>query len=802
MAYAIRVDGEWPADWISVGGKSGEGRMPNITGGNTGNFVLSKDGSRLFVAGADGKLRTYDVASGDLIKSSTIGTKLGAISISPDGKFLIVTEQKPLSFDEDPGGWPENNTKSAIYKVDLGTGAVQTLVYESTGSDYVLADVAITSAGTVLFSQNILPGWGGWTPIVTLDLRTGTFAKTEPSYYQAGSLTVAPDGATVLYGQLNLSSAQAYVFSPRAVRLADNGIYENGVYGYAGGVEAYTGAGPDGRVAISTGGRVHLWTGEFEYLRDLTALNSELSDIVGLRFSADGKKLFAVSAGTDQVYVISLANYSILNVLAVGGDVGSISAWGDEIVEAPGGAFLLVSTLEGVQRIDLENVATGSAGHDRFEGLWLSDIYSGRGGNDIIHGNDGHDRLHGDAGEDRIFGNSGNDILAGGDGNDRLDGGVGADTMEGGGGVDSYVVDNAGDLVVELAGMGTDAVLSSVDYALTANVEHLTLTGKALKGTGNALANVIVGNAQANILDGGAGVDRLEGGKGDDTYVVDTWADVVLEVSGQGHDIVRSSANFVLPDHVEDLVLTGGGNIKATGNGLDNAVTGNAGNNILDGRGGADVMKGGKGHDRYVVDNVGDQVIEEGSSGKDVVESSVSYRLPTHFEELYLTGTWSKDGTGNSADNKLVGNIGHDKLNGLRGEDRIDGGAGNDMLYGSEGDDVLIGGAGKDKFLFNKAPGTGELNAGVDDILDFSVTDDLIYLANYAFTRIGPKGALNPNAFHKGTDAADVADRIIYDQASGSIYYDADGSGAAAKILFATVDPGTLLTNADFVVYG
>ncbi|WP_162806708.1 calcium-binding protein [Sphingosinicella terrae] len=265
---------------------------------------------------------------------------------------------------------------------------------------------------------------------------------------------------------------------------------------------------------------------------------------------------------------------------------------------------------------------------------------------------------------------------------------------------------------------------------------------------------------------------------------------------------MRSSANFVLPDHVEDLVLTGAGNIKATGNGLDNAVTGNAGNNILDGRGGADVMKGGKGHDRYVVDNVGDQVIEEGSSGKDVVESSVSYRLPTHFEELYLTGTWSKDGTGNSADNKLVGNIGHDKLNGLRGEDRIDGGAGNDMLYGSEGDDVLIGGAGKDKFLFNKTPGTGELNAGVDDILDFSVTDDLIYLANYAFAGIGPRGTLAASAFHKGSTAADASDRIIYDQASGNLFYDRDGIGAAAQILFATIDPGTLLTNADLVVYG
>ena len=150
----------------------------------------------------------------------------------------------------------------------------------------------------------------------------------------------------------------------------------------------------------------------------------------------------------------------------------------------------------------------------------------------------------------------------------------------------------------------------------------------------------------------------------------------------------------------------------------------------------------------------------------------------------------------------MTGNSGHNLLNGLRGEDRIEGGAGNDMLYGSEGDDVLIGGAGLDKFLFNKVPGSGELRAGVDDILDFSVPNDVIYLATYAFTRIGPKGTLSPNAFHKGTGAADASDRIVYDQASGNIFYDADGTGAAARILFATVDAGTPPTSADFYVYG
>ncbi|HWT13405.1 MAG TPA: hypothetical protein VN231_11670, partial [Allosphingosinicella sp.] len=57
-------------------------------------------------------------------------------------------------------------------------------------------------------------------------------------------------------------------------------------------------------------------------------------------------------------------------------------------------------------------------------------------------------------------------------------------------------------------------------------------------------------------------------------------------------------------------------------------------------------------------------------------------------------------------------------------------------------------------------------------------------------------------AFRQGAAAADASDRIVYDQATGQLFYDGDGSGAAAQILFATVAAGTALTSADFIVYG
>jgi Ca2+-binding RTX toxin-like protein len=169
---------------------------------------------------------------------------------------------------------------------------------------------------------------------------------------------------------------------------------------------------------------------------------------------------------------------------------------------------------------------------------------------------------------------------------------------------------------VEAANEGTDTVFSSTDYTLAANLENLTLTGTAIKGTGNELNNIITGNDAANILDGGAGVDTLIGGLGNDTYLINDAADMVTEAANGGIDTVITSTSYTLGANVENLVFTGSSKVKAIGNEHNNVLTGNAGVNVfsagagkdtLIGGRGADTMKGGKGADRFVFTSVADK---------------------------------------------------------------------------------------------------------------------------------------------------------------------------------------------------
>jgi Ca2+-binding RTX toxin-like protein len=294
----------------------------------------------------------------------------------------------------------------------------------------------------------------------------------------------------------------------------------------------------------------------------------------------------------------------------------------------------------------------------------------------------------GSANADWLIGTAFADSLSGLGGNDTLDGGVGADTLTGGTGNDVYVVDDVGDVVVELVNEGTDEVRASITHALAANVEILRLTGSAdIDGSGNALANTFSGNAGRNVLAGGAG---------NDVYLIDDPSDTVLEAAGEGTDEVRSSIDHVLAAEVENLTLLGTVGLRGTGNGLANVLVGTTGNDelygldgndtlqggngndLLDGGAGNDVLQGGAGDDQYVVDAAGDTITE--SSGIDTVFAGINYTLGSGLENLTLTGSAGLTGTGNSGANVITGNAAANTLSGLAGVDILTGGAGIDLF--------------------------------------------------------------------------------------------------------------------------
>jgi Ca2+-binding RTX toxin-like protein len=179
-----------------------------------------------------------------------------------------------------------------------------------------------------------------------------------------------------------------------------------------------------------------------------------------------------------------------------------------------------------------------------------------------------------------------------------------------------------------------------------------------------------------------------------------------------------ASASYTLGANIENLVLTGTGDTKATGNDLANVLTGNDGNNILNGAAGADTLQGGGGDDTYVVDNAGDVVIENGHAGTDTVKASISYTLGANIENLVLTRSDDIDGIGNAADNKLTGNSGDNTLAGAKGNDTLNGGGGADTLVGGSGKDVLSGGGGKDVL-------TG--SAGIDTLHGGTGADTFVF---------------------------------------------------------------------------
>jgi len=457
----------------------------------------------------------------------------------------------------------------------------------------------------------------------------------------------------------------------------------------------------------------------------------------------------------------------------------------------------------------------GSAGFDILQGTAIRDVVTGGDGNDFITTGSGNDSLAGGNGNDILEGSVGDDQIDGGAGTDtasyagaaqgvsvnlaftaaQATGGAGTDTLvaiesiigsnfddvltgssaanilTGLAGNDRYVV-GAGDVIVEAANGGTDAVSASVSFVLADNVETLTLTGStAINGTGNALANSLVGNAAANVLTGGLGDDTLAGGLGNDTldggagidaasYAAATAA-VTVNLATTGAQATGGAGSDTLT--AIEAIIGGAFNDSLTGNAGNNALTGNAGNDTLQGGLGNDMLNGGDGIDTvsYAAATAGIKVSlalttaqVTGGAGSDTL-SAIENITGSALADTLTGGTSNNIINGGNGNDVIDGGNGNDTINGGAGNNILKGGAGNDTLVGSTGADLLTGGAGKDvltggtgndRFIYLlKTDGVVGANAdritdlAAGDILDLSAIDANATTAgvNDTFVQVG-----------------------------------------------------------------
>lgn len=471
-------------------------------------------------------------------------------------------------------------------------------------------------------------------------------------------------------------------------------------------------------------------------------------------YGGDGDDHLDGGLGDDTLSGGSGDNYYFLNV-GSGRDVVERSF--EDLLAAKD--TVLVPYEVGVENVDVRREGAdvifqvkGTQDSIRFKGVMLTDglfrnyafQYGVAGGSMIDLNALRYALLHGALGNDTLTGYASDDSMSGGAGDDVLNGAGGQDTLDGGAGNDIFLVDQSGDIVVEAAGEGFDEVWSTTSYTLSNNVEKLVLQAEAgwASATGNDADNTIVGNDSGNRLDGGLGADVLEGQGGDDTYVLDTLADQIIEAEGGGSDTVEIGLSYTLAQDLENLQLTGDAHIHGVGNDAHNSLSGNIGANRLDGLagydylsggdgndtldGGADddVLAGGQGDDLFFTDSEGDRIEEGFDEGVDteVRAFETMYLLADGVENLTLTGTIYR-GNGNELDNVLIGNDVENNLYGLDGNDTLIGGGGNDVLFGADGADSLVGGEGDDYYEIDNASDTiTELAGQGDDFVRSTVS--------------------------------------------------------------------------------
>ncbi|WP_309973086.1 VCBS domain-containing protein [Variovorax guangxiensis] len=318
---------------------------------------------------------------------------------------------------------------------------------------------------------------------------------------------------------------------------------------------------------------------------------------------------------------------------------------------------------------------------------------------------------------------------------------------------------------------------------------------------GNAGSDLLIGGDNNDDLNGGAGNDVLRGGASNDNIDGGDGTEDLIDFSDP---TVGTGITFTLTQSGINTTFNGPGslgndtyrNIEGViGTSLADTITGSTSNDIIRGGAGNDTLDGAGGTGDLLDFSDGTAgltfTLTQSSSATNFNASAAGLGTDSYRNFEGVIGTAFADTlTGSASNDQLRGGGGNDVINGLAGEDRIVGGAGADHL---------TGGADNDTFVFDSAP-----NA-VDTITDFdasgsAASGDLVELSLGTFTALSTASGSTLSATEFASldgggagDSVGAGVRVIYDSATGNLYYDADGSSAANRTLVATLtlsDPG------------
>lgn len=349
--------------------------------------------------------------------------------------------------------------------------------------------------------------------------------------------------------------------------------------------------------------------------------------------------------------------------------------------------------------------------------------------------------------------------------------------------------------------------------------------------------DLLIGGAEDDTLIGGDGDDFVVGGRGDDIASLGTGRDAFLWNPGEGNDTIDGGTGYDTmlfngsgADEIIDMLANGErftflrdiADVVMDTNNLEQVdfrAFGGADTININDLTGTDIKQinlnlgvlgtaGGDGEIDTIntIGSVGNDVIQIKGLASEVTVSGLAAnvaitRADANLDHLVVSGGDGDDQIDaaklkpDAIQLTLEGGAGNDSLTGSANDDILIGGVGNDTLIGRAGADSLTGGEGQDSFRFNNR------HQGGDTITDFVAADDQILIRAAGFGGgLVAGSAISQDQFTLGTAATDAGNPFIYNDVSGELFFDRDGSGKQSQVLLATLTGAPTISNADIVV--